>query len=189
MTGGHASSVLPTGSPQGSPAAAARGMEAAAQQQMLLQADGLEAQRLQQENLQMREAGQALEARLAALQTEKAALEQRQASLQQQVAAAASAVSAAPRAVPGVGHGRPKAPTPPEFHGTKTSAHEIDVFVREMLIQFSYYGAGVFPDDESKVRFAAMYLKGRAAEWWDAEDKSHGIEYDWHAFVERLRAP
>ena len=48
--------------------------------------------------------------------------------------------------------------------------------MRDMNVQFTFYGARVFPDDAAKVRHAAMFLKGRAAEWWDAEDKSTGVE-------------
>ena len=54
-------------------------------------------------------------------------------------------------------------------------------------VQFAFYGARVFPDDAAKVRHAAMFLKGRAAEWWDAEDKSERRGDHWDKFVERLR--
>ena len=127
-------------------------------------------------NAAMQAAGNALQQQVATLEAEKNAL------LAQQMrngAAAASSNSG--------GRSQPKGPTPPEFHGTKTGGYEIDSWVRDMRVQFSFYGARVFPDDAAKVRHAAMFLKGRAAEWWDAEDKSTGVEDCWDQFVERLR--
>ena len=127
-------------------------------------------------NQQMQAAGTALEQKVAALEAEKAAL------LAQQVRGSAAAGRSG-----GASVGHPKGPTPPEFHGTKTGGYEIDSWVRDMRVQFTFYGARVFPDDTAKVRHAAMFLKGRAAEWWDAEDKSTGVESSWDLFVERLR--
>jgi ribosomal protein S6E (S10) len=127
-------------------------------------------------NAQMQAAGAELQKKVQALEAEKAAL-----LAQRNGAAASSAV------VSSVSHAHPKGPTPPEFHGTKTGGYEIDAWVRDMRVQFSFYGARVFPDDTAKVRHAAMFLKGRAAEWWDAEDKSTGVENSWDLFVERLR--
>jgi hypothetical protein len=130
-------------------------------------------------NAQMQAAGTALQQQVAALEAEKAAL-LAQASRNGAAGASGSNGSSG-------GHGHPKGPTPPEFHGTKTGGYEIDSWVRDMRIQFAFYGARVFPDDAAKVRHAAMFLKGRAAEWWDAEDKSSGVESNWERFVERLR--
>jgi ribosomal protein S6E (S10) len=127
-------------------------------------------------NAQMKAAGAELEKKVQALEAEKAAL------LAQRNGAAASSAG-----MSNAGHGHPKGPTPPEFHGTKTGGYEIDAWVRDMRVQFSFYGARVFPDDTAKVCHAAMFLKGRAAEWWDAEDKSTGVESSWDLFVERLR--
>lgn len=127
-------------------------------------------------NAQMQAAGAELQKKVQALEAEKAAL------LAQRNGAAASSASGS-----SAGHSHPKGPTPPEFHGTKTGGYEIDAWVRDMRVQFSFYGARVFPDDTAKVRHAAMFLKGRAAEWWDAEDKSTGVENSWDLFVERLR--
>lgn len=123
-------------------------------------------------NAQMQSAGKELEKKVAALEAEKASL------LAQQAQRAAAAGST---------HGHPKGPTPPEFHGTKTGGYEIDAWVRDMRVQFSFYGERVFPNDAAKVRHAAMFLKGRAAEWWEAEDKTSGVENSWDQFVERLR--
>jgi hypothetical protein len=127
-------------------------------------------------NQQMQAAGTALEQKVAALEAEKAAL------LAQQARSSTASGSSG-----GASVGHPKGPTPPEFHGTKTGGYEIDSWVRDMRVQFAFYGARVFPDDTAKVRHAAMFLKGRAAEWWDAEDKSTGVEFSWDLFVERLR--
>jgi len=127
-------------------------------------------------NAQMQAAGAELQKKVQALEAEKAAL------LAQRNGAAASSASGSSGS-----HSHPKGPTPPEFHGTKTGGYEIDAWVRDMRVQFSFYGARVFPDDTAKVRHAAMFLKGRAAEWWDAEDKSTGVENSWDLFVERLR--
>lgn len=127
-------------------------------------------------NAQMQAAGAELQKKVQALEAEKAAL------LAQRNGAAASSASGS-----SANHAHPKGPTPPEFHGTKTGGYEIDAWVRDMRVQFSFYGARVFPDDTAKVRHAAMFLKGRAAEWWDAEDKSTGVENSWDLFVERLR--
>ena len=130
-------------------------------------------------NAQMQAAGTALQQQVAALEAEKAAL-LAQASRNGAAGASSSGGSSG-------SHGHPKGPTPPEFHGTKTGGYEIDSWVRDMRVQFTFYGARVFPDDAAKVRHAAMFLKGRAAEWWDAEDKSSGVESSWDRFVERLR--
>jgi len=127
-------------------------------------------------NAQMQAAGTALQQKVAALEAEKAAM----------VLAQSSRNGAAGSSGSGYVN-QPKGPTPPEFHGTKTGGYEIDSWVRDMRIQFTFYGARVFPDDAAKVRHAAMFLKGRAAEWWDAEDKANGVDSDWDKFVERLR--
>jgi hypothetical protein len=133
------------------------------------------------QNAQMKAAGTALEQQVAALEAEKAALLR---------AAAASGSATAGSGQPGAPaphHGYPKGPTPPEFHGTKTGGYEIDSWIRDMRTQFTFYGARVFPNEAAMVRHAAMFLKGRAAEWWEAEDKSTGVESSWDLFVERLR--
>jgi Ty3 transposon capsid-like protein/Zinc knuckle len=124
-------------------------------------------------NAQMQSAGAALQQRVVQLEAEKAALQQRAAAT-----------------VPTQGFGprssRPKGPTPPEFHGLKIGGFEIDAWIRDMKVQFEFYGPHEFPDDASKVRHASMFLKGRAAEWWEAEDKSTGIASNWNLFVNRL---
>jgi hypothetical protein len=133
----------------------------------------LDLQSALEQNARMQKAGTALQRQVAALEAEKAALQ----------AAVASARAPAPTAG---SHGRPKGPVPPEFHGTKIGGYEVDAWIRDMKVQFSFYGAREFPDDAAKVRHAAMFLKGRAAEWWESEDKSSGVEASWDAFVERL---
>ena len=115
---------------------------------------------------QMQTAGQELQKRVASMEQEKAALV---------AAATLAATSKGPS---------PKGPTPSEFHG-KTGSYEVDAWIRDMKVQFEFY-RGRFPDEESKVRHAAMFLKGKAAEWWEAEDKSAGVLTSWDLFVERL---
>lgn len=125
-------------------------------------------------NAQMQAAGAELQQKVAALEQEKASL-----LAQQQASRSASAG-------PSQRSGFPKGPTPPEFNGSKTGGFEIDAWVRDMKTQFEFYGSSVFPDDAAKVRHAAMFLKGRAAEWWESEDKSTGVHLDWSRFVDRL---
>ena len=126
----------------------------------------------------MRQAGMALE-------KEMKALKDKQAQAPEPAPAPAPAPApVAPTHAPSAP--RPKAPSPPEFNGTKVGNYEIDTFIREMKMQFDFYGASVFPDDAARVRHAAFYLKGRAGEWWEAEDKTTGILDSWDMFVERL---
>ena len=124
----------------------------------------------------MRQAGIALEKELKAVKDKQV-----QAS---EPAPAPAPAPVAPTHAPNAP--RPKAPSPPEFNGTKVGNYEIDTFIREMKMQFDFYGASVFPDDAARVRHAAFYLKGRAGEWWEAEDKATGILDSWDMFVERL---
>ena len=135
--------------------------------------DPLDLQAALEQNARMQNAGIALQRQVAALEAEKAAL----------LAVVASARSVAPVAG---SHGRPKGPVPPEFHGTKVGGYEVDAWIRDMKVHAPSYGAREFPDDAAKVRHAAMFLKGRAAEWWEAEDKYTGVEASWDAFVARL---
>ena len=127
----------------------------------------------------MQSAGTDLQKQVAALEQEKANL------LAQQQAARSAAAAAGPAAAASPRHGYPKGPTPPEFNGSKTNSYEIDAWVRDMKVQFAFYPAA-FPDDAAKVRHAAMFLKGRAAEWWESEDRSTGVHLDWSRFVARL---
>jgi hypothetical protein len=126
-------------------------------------------------NAQMQAAGADLQKQVAALEQEKANL-----LAQQQASRSATSSAAAAQRLP-----YPKGPTAPEFHGSKIGGYEIDAWVRDMKIQFEFYSSS-FPDDAAKVRHAAMFLKGQAAEWWEAEDKSTGVLSDWTRFVTRL---
>ena len=87
--------------------------------------------------------------------------------------------------------GRPRGPDAPEFNGAHIKGFEVDSWVREMKKQFAFYGPIEFPTDAAKVRHAAFFLKGAAAEWWDTVDKrdanGNDITADWEAFVARLR--
>ena len=82
---------------------------------------------------------------------------------------------------------RPKPPSAPEFSGAHLKGYEVDSWVREMKKQFDFHDASVFPDGASRVRYAAMFFKGAALEWWDAMDKSGGVDQDWDRFVECVR--
>ena len=83
-------------------------------------------------------------------------------------------------------HG-PKPPSTPEFSGAHLKGYEVDAWLREMKKQFDHYGEGVFPDGAAMVRHAALFFKGPALEWWDAKDKSGGLDADWDTFVAALR--
>jgi hypothetical protein len=142
----------------------------------------------------MQAAGSSLQLEVQRLRAE---LQQSQ-QAQQQAAAAAAVAAAAGAGMMGQaaaagqarhgGSSRPKGPSPPEFSGSKQSlqGREVDAFLREMAKFFSYYSAE-FPDDASRVRYATLFLKGAAAEWWDALDKVDGVEHDWDKFVECMR--
>ena len=109
------------------------------------------------------------------------ALLQRNAELE----AAAKRTVLAPR--PSSHETKPKPPSAPEFSGLHLKGYEVDAWLREMKKQFDHYGSPTFPDDEAKVRHAALFLKGPALEWWDTKDKSGGIDTDWDLFVGALR--
>jgi hypothetical protein len=146
-----------------------------------------EVDQLRAQNAQMQAAGLALQQRVAALEAERVQLRQHLTSTAAQQTGSLGVAVVEQQGATAGGHGRPKGPTPPEFHGTKTGGYEIDAWIRDMKTQFAFYGVRVFPDDAAMVRHAAMFLKGRAAEWWEAEDKSTGVESSWDRFTERLR--
>src|SRR3954462_921833 len=61
----------------------------------------------------------------------------------------------------------------------------VDTWLRRIVKQFEYHGPQVFPNDESRIRFAVMYLEGSAMDWWDKildSDKSKIVT--WDLFVE-----
>lgn len=63
----------------------------------------------------------------------------------------------------------------------------VDSWLRRLTKQFEYYGPLVFPNDESRIRFAVMYLEGGAMDWWDKilqSDKDKIVT--WDLFVEAL---
>ena len=104
------------------------------------------------------------------------------AAARQQVAAAAAAAAAASAASsssssagssvsssrpPGPLQSKLKAPPTPVFKGEMGSA--VDSWLRSLQKQFTFYGIGSveFPDPQSCVNYAVMYLEGPALEWWD----------------------
>ena len=78
-----------------------------------------------------------------------------------------------------------KVPIVPQFKGEVGFA--IDTWVRRLVKQFEFYGPQIFPNDESRIRFAVMYLEGGAMDWWDKilqADKDKIVT--WDLFVEAL---
>ena len=104
-----------------------------------------------------------------------------------QVAASASSSSSHVATVPNVRTAaQVKIPIAPQFKGEVGFA--VDTWVRRLTKQFDFYGASQFPDDESRIRFAVMYLEGAAMDWWDkipTAEKST-IMVSWSKFVEAL---
>ena len=80
---------------------------------------------------------------------------------------------------------RVKVPTVPQFKGE--IGFSVDGWLRRLVKHFDFYGAASFPNNESKIKFAVMFLEGAAMDWWDGltdADKS-GIT-TWDLFVETL---
>jgi len=127
------------------------------------------------ENQAMHSAGALLQQQVAALAAEK---ERLLAMLAQQQA------SAVPPATNLVSFGKPKGPTPTEFHGRKIG-FEVDSWIRDMKVQFECYPS-MFTTDCEKVRHAARFFKGPAAEWWETEASDGEVTNCWDKFVERL---
>lgn len=81
-----------------------------------------------------------------------------------------------------------KIPLPPQFKGEVGFA--VDAWIRRLTKQIDFYGSSQFPDDESRIRFAVMYLEGAAMDWWDkipAGEKST-MMVSWTRFVEALNS-
>ena len=79
-----------------------------------------------------------------------------------------------------------KIPIAPQFKGEV--GFGVDTWIRRLTKQFDFYGASQFPDDESRIRFAVMYLEGSAMDWWDkipTAEKST-IMVSWNNFVAAL---
>lgn len=123
---------------------------------------------------------QALEAQIERMNRDGTALMQRNAELE-------AAAKRAARPSPGPHVAKPKPPTAPDFSGSHLKGYEVDSWVREMKKQFDHFGEQVFPDGAAMVRHAALFFKGPALEWWDAKDKSSGLDADWEMFVAALR--
>ena len=87
---------------------------------------------------------------------------------------------------------RPKINPPRSFVGEgHTAAAAVDDWVDEMERQFDYHGAAAFPDEPSRITFAAMFFQGKAAHWWKAhvaELAKRGESINtWDAFIAALR--
>lgn len=80
---------------------------------------------------------------------------------------------------------RPKPPGMEKFTGLMGgSGFAIDNWLREVDKQFTFY-AVEFATDDSKIRFAVLWLSGDAQTWWENEDKS--AITTWVVFVEKMR--
>lgn len=126
--------------------------------------------------------------RLAASAQQQLQLQQLQAHAQAS-AAAASDPSAAGSPAVGVRSGpagtKLKPPPMTQFSGSNGMGFQVDTWLRNVKKQFEWHGPSVFPDDASKIKFAAMYLDGAALEWWDSIDDQDDIT-TYEEFVQRL---
>ena len=80
-----------------------------------------------------------------------------------------------------------KVPVVPTFKGEVGFA--IDTWRRRLEKQFEFYGAGVFPTEDARIRYAVMHLEGGAMDWWDKilqSDKDKIVT--WDLFVEALHS-
>jgi len=87
---------------------------------------------------------------------------------------------------------RPKINPPRSFLGEgHTAAAAVDDWADEMERQFDYHGATAFPDEPSRITFAAMFFQGKAAHWWKAHvaelAKRGEVINTWSAFLTALR--
>ena len=87
---------------------------------------------------------------------------------------------------------RPKINPPRPFVGEgHTAAAAVDDWVDEMERQFDYHGDAAFPDEPSRITFAAMFFQGKAAHWWKAHvaelAKRGEVINTWSAFLSALR--
>lgn len=139
----------------------------------------------------MRVLGAQLEQQLKALTEEnhRLAAAQRAQQLAVQSQAAVSSASASPASVIGASASiQPaakltlKAPTLKSFLGVM--GFEVDTWLRSVRKQFEWYGSSMFPDDASRIRYAALHLEGAALEWWDSEDQN--LITTWQEFVARM---
>ena len=80
-----------------------------------------------------------------------------------------------------------KVPIIPSFKGEVGFA--VDGWLRILRKHMDFYGVQSFPDDQSRIRLAVMYLEGAAMDWWDNEPSTVKDSItSWSAFVDRLHA-
>ena len=80
---------------------------------------------------------------------------------------------------------RVKTPVVPSFRGE--IGFGVDSWLRRLLKQFDFYGGTTFPDEESRIRYAVMFLDGPAMDWWDGlSDTEKARLVTWKLFVEAL---
>jgi len=127
-------------------------------------------QRVLAENEAMRSAGSRLEQQLAEYKEEQARLS---AELQQARMRASSPVGASSRMSV-----RLRGPPLALFGGANAFGFELTAWLRAVRQQFKWYGRDMFPDDESRIEYAALHLKDGALEWWQSIDQSEIKTWD-----------
>ena len=160
-----ASAPPPASSPQGSPSSspalgplASPSLDPAAYQRVLA------------ENEAMRSAGTRLEQKLAESKEEQARLI---AELQQMSIRASNPAGAASRM--GV---RLRGPPLAQFGGANALGFELTAWLRAVKQQIEFYGREEFPDDASRIKYAALHFKDGALEWWQSIDQSEINTWD-----------
>lgn len=84
------------------------------------------------------------------------------------------------------GSDRRQAKPPPmsKFQGSVGS--EVDAWIEELNIQFEFLGAREFPDDASRIAYAAAFMSVTVRQWWATENQMAVVT--WDLFVQRLHA-
>lgn len=135
---------------------------------------------------QMNVEGTKLQGIVNQLTAEKAKNQQVAASSLHTLAPVSSSSVPVSNSVPTRSTAQVKIPIAPQFKGEV--GFGVDTWIRRLTKQFDFYGASQFPDDDSRIRFAVMYLEGSAMDWWDkipTAEKSI-INTSWNSFVAAL---
>lgn len=77
---------------------------------------------------------------------------------------------------------KPRLPAPPAFDGR--TAGGVDVWLRELRKQFSWYGSSMQAEAD-RIRFGSAHLSGVALDWWESIEGKQPVS--WSAFEEALR--
>ena len=121
-----------------------------------------------------------LHRRGVALQDQHAALQAEHAKLQAQHSASAAKLL------------RAKTSNPPPFLGEgHTAGAQLDDWLDEVERHIDYMGSAAFPDESGRIRWAALLMRGKAANWWRAHQAELAARNDsidtWKEFVSALR--